>query len=420
VPSTPTEPAAFQRSILPGMTFFTLVCALHFVPHFALSNVKQEDGEDSIKIGGIVSDCQEAEGLFFVQSIRERRRQVEDAPFASLVGESSQESPSGIKTVLQIQKVMALAQTKVQTKVGEAPYFIIAVAVAGFTLSLLSICVSLIFVKGVAQDTRREGLPNASALLQHRLRAMGIGQPKWHQNHHDVAPSKTWHFPAQDRAGHVQIVVHQPLEGGKVGLNLSEDDLVVNNFGDFRACDFGFQIGDRIVQVNAIPVFKESDFRFVMQDALRRHEDSGEPILFEVIRAPKPMAMPAGCDAYPATSPAVMRTMLPKHPDFEDITGEWCYGKTGDADRFSYSVRKVGEALSFEQVLPNGQKVAGMLTPEDPQSPWLRSELRSSQGLFGELRIHFDPDEQVLVSQVRPAGRQKWGDERVAKRVARE
>eukprot|EP00913_Durusdinium_trenchii_P029933 g28050.t1 len=90
------------------------------------------------------------------------------------------------------------------------------------------------------------------------------------------------------------------------------------------------------------------------------------------------------------------------------------------ADRFSYSVRKVGEALSFEQVLPNGQKVAGMLTPEDPQSPWLRSELRSSQGLFGELRIHFDPDEQVLVSQVRPAGRQKWGDERVAKRVARE
>eukprot|EP00435_Cladocopium_sp_Y103_P009458 s4991_g2.t1 len=216
-----------------------------------------------------------------------------------------------------------------------------------------------------------------------------------------------------------------PRSGPDSGLNLSEDDLVVNNFGDPRAHEFGFQIGDRIVQVNAIPVFQESDFRFVMKDALRKHETTGEPIIFEVIRAvQKPMAMPpagystmnAVTGMYPATSPVVMKTMLP-HEDFEDITGEWCYGKTGDADQFTYLVRKAGNVLSFEQTLPNGQKVTGMLQPEDPQSPWLRSELKCAQGLFGELRIHFDPEEQVLVSQVRPAGRLKWGDERVAKRV---
>lgn len=383
-------------------------------------------------------DCSADQGLHFVQSIKEKRRPVhqvsaEDVPFASLVAESSDPPAEGFP---QLKQVMALAQTRVQTKVGEAPYFIIAVAVGGFTVSLLSICISLIFVKGVAQDANRDRLPSASALLAQRLRAMGIGQPKspWphrtynsYQPHMDKVGSTPWGFGEQTRGDsldRVQIMVPSPLEGGRVGLNLSEDDLVVNNFGDPRAHEFGFQIGDRIVQVNAIPVFQESDFRFVMKDALRKHETTGEPIIFEVIRAvQKPMAMPpAGYSAmnavngmYPA-SPAVMKTMLP-HEDFEDITGEWCYGKTGDADQFTYLVRKAGNVLSFEQTLPNGQKVTGMLQPEDPQSPWLRSELTCAQGLFGELRIHFDPEEQVLVSQVRPAGRLKWGDERVAKRV---
>ena len=60
---------------------------------------------------------------------------------------------------------------------GEAPYFIILVAVGGFSVSLLSICMSLLFVKGLSQDVR-QGLPSASAMLAQRLRAVGVGQPK--------------------------------------------------------------------------------------------------------------------------------------------------------------------------------------------------------------------------------------------------
>eukprot|EP00434_Breviolum_minutum_P034445 symbB.v1.2.030489.t1/scaffold3434.1/size111337/14 len=396
-----------------GAAFALLAACSHFPVASALDAVQE--------------DCVADQGLHFVQSVSEKRRslhQVSDVPFASLV--ELEPSSEGFP---QLKQVMALAQTKVQTKVGEAPYFIIAVAVGGFALSLLSICVSLVFVKGVAQDTHRDG--SASGLLAQRLRAMGIGQPKspWpHHTYQSYQPDKvgpsSWHFSgerARDSCDQVKIMVSRPLEGGRVGLNLSEDDLVVNNFGDPKAPEFGFQIGDRIVQVNAIPVFQESDFRFVMKDALRHHATTGEPIIFEVIRpARKPMAMPpAGYDAnaaQPATSPAVMRTILPNKEDFQDITGEWCYG-TSDAGQFSYFVRKVGDALSFEQTLPNGQKVTGMLQPEDLQSPWLRSELKSAGGLFGELRIHYDPEEQVLVSQVRPTGRQKWDDERVAKRV---
>ena len=62
-------------------------------------------------------------------------------------------------------------------EVGEAPYFVIAVAVGGFFLSLLSICLSLLFVKGRPLDAR-QGLPSASAMLAQRLRAVGVGQPK--------------------------------------------------------------------------------------------------------------------------------------------------------------------------------------------------------------------------------------------------
>ena len=77
----------------------------------------------------------------------------------------------------------------------------------------------------------------------------------------------SWHFPPGPRCerrtvsrpsqhSRRQVVVKEPLEGGRIGLNLSEDDLVVNNFGDQRAEDFGFRIGDRIIQ--AIHSFYDS------------------------------------------------------------------------------------------------------------------------------------------------------------------
>ncbi|CAJ1399968.1 unnamed protein product [Effrenium voratum] len=393
-------------------------------------------------------DC--SAGVQLVQSMSEKRRQAAPSkglPYASLVESAADESISEKEdaTLSQMKQaflhwqqltgskfgqVVGLAQSRVQTKVGEAPYFIIAIAIGGFVLSLVSICVSLIFVSKRVQD-RGDGVPNASALLAQQLRAIGVGQPKkswpvWQQHqlqaqaqNLEMERAKLGAAPPRNR---VQIVVHEPLEGGKLGLNLSEDDLVINNFGDLRACDFGFQIGDRIVQVNQIPVFKEADFRFIMQDALRQHDQLGEPIVFEVARGPEsaasaPQVSPyvGAASSFPtaATTPE-MRTMLPAEPD-QDITGAWAYGG-GEANRHMYTIRRAGNSLCFEQELPDGEKVSGVLTPEEA-SPWLRTELQGTGGLHGELRVHYDPEDQVLVSQVRPMGHKKWGNERLATRA---
>lgn len=371
---------------------------------------------------------------------REHREEVgkipEAIPFASLVESSA---PSHPVMLNQIKQVVELAQTRVQTKVGEAPYFIIAVAIGGFLLSLLSICMSLVFVeRGLSKDGDVYAEPSASALLSQRLRALGLGDARSYrasaraERAEMFGAPRTWehgsHGPPKqpmlmaDGQRRLQIVVPQPLEGGRVGLNLSEDDLVVNNFGDLRAYDLGFRVGDRLLQVNQVPVFRESDFKFVMQDALRRNSERGEPLVFHLLRrggdGPSgPQSAPAPLARGPVPAPPAAAAAAPAAPAPEehgDLRGSWSYGDTRTDDLYTYEIRQVGKDLGFEQTLPNGEKITGLLIPD---GLWLRSDLQSKDGYYGEIRLQYDPEEKVLVSQLKGKDAEVWSDDILARKV---
>ncbi|CAE7369361.1 unnamed protein product [Symbiodinium sp. CCMP2456] len=367
----------------------------------------------------------------------------EAIPFASLVESSA---PSHPVMLSQIKQVVELAQTRVQTKVGEAPYFIIAVAIGGFLLSLLSICMSLVFVeRGLSKDGDVYAEPSASALLSQRLRALGLGDARSYRASARAeraemfgAAPRTWEHGGgngyqgnkpmlmADGQRRLQIVIPQPLEGGRVGLNLSEDDLVVNNFGDLRAYDLGFRVGDRLLQVNQVPVFRESDFKFVMQDALRRNSERGEPLVFHILRR-------QGADGASGTSVglpqsiapiAAVRAPAPAAPpeapapeEHGDLRGSWSYGDTRTDDLYTYEIRQVGNDLGFEQTLPNGEKITGLLIPD---GLWLRSDLQSKDGYFGEIRLQYDPEEKVLVSQLKSKEAQVWSEDILARKVRKD
>jgi len=88
----------------------------------------------------------------------------------------------------------------------------------------------------------------------------------------------------------LMVSVLEPLEGRKLGIKLSEDDLELVKFTDARAMRFGFSVGDRVTQVNERQVSNQQDFMEALQDAFGRLERFGEAMKFRVLR---PLGTPA-------------------------------------------------------------------------------------------------------------------------------
>ncbi|CAE7325246.1 unnamed protein product [Symbiodinium natans] len=88
-----------------------------------------------------------------------------------------------------------------------------------------------------------------------------------------------------------QLVIDSPLEGDRLGVNLTEDTLVITSFADPRAETFGFKVGDRIVHINGVPVFKQLDFLQVLSGAMRDFHRSKQPI---VVTTVDPTSDPTG------------------------------------------------------------------------------------------------------------------------------
>mmetsp|Transcript_50033 Transcript_50033/g.116137 ORF Transcript_50033/g.116137 Transcript_50033/m.116137 type:complete len:97 (-) Transcript_50033:79-369(-) len=86
----------------------------------------------------------------------------------------------------------------------------------------------------------------------------------------------------------VRVVVTDPLDGNMLGLCLTEDSLVITDFVDARATRFGFQIGDRIMKVNGVPVHGQTEFYLEKARALERRGTGGEPLQLEVLRPLEP------------------------------------------------------------------------------------------------------------------------------------
>lgn len=85
--------------------------------------------------------------------------------------------------------------------------------------------------------------------------------------------------------GLVHIVVRSPLEGGKLGINLSAVGLELTSFADPLAIRFGFSMGDRIIKVNGTSVSQQDDFLIELRKAVERFEATGEPLHFDVLRS---------------------------------------------------------------------------------------------------------------------------------------
>lgn len=185
-----------------------------------------------------------------------------------------------------------------------------------------------------------------------------------------------------------------------MGLNLSEE-LFINSFRDPRAAAFGFKVGDRIIQVNGYPVSKQTDFLQVKQEAVRQNTFYSLPIIIDVMSSGTP---PLG------ELPLDMQG---------DICGKWSYGTGPQAADYAYTISKVGGQLIFQQWLPSGEKVTGMLLPHGANSPWIGSRLTKSDGTsFGEIRLHYDRDEEALVSQLKKEFDTQWSGELTARKVS--
>jgi S1-C subfamily serine protease len=106
----------------------------------------------------------------------------------------------------------------------------------------------------------------------------------------------------------LMVSVVEPLEGRKLGIKLSEDDLELVKFTDPRAMRFGFSVGDRVIQVNERPVSNQTDFMEALQDAFGRRERFGEAMKFKVLR---PVSTPALQPPVVPALPLLHRHTLP-------------------------------------------------------------------------------------------------------------
>lgn len=76
----------------------------------------------------------------------------------------------------------------------------------------------------------------------------------------------------------------QPMNGGTVGIIVS--DLVVAEITDSRATEFGWAVGDRILQVNGFPVMSMQEYNHQVSRAISSYQAVSRPLVFDVWRAP--------------------------------------------------------------------------------------------------------------------------------------
>lgn len=113
----------------------------------------------------------------------------------------------------------------------------------------------------------------------------------------------------------LMVSVLEPLEGRKLGIKLSEEDLELVKFTDARAMRFGFSVGDRVTQVNESPVSNQEDFMEALRDAFARLECYGEAMKFRVLRpAVTPALQPPVVPALPLLHRLSVRTAEPWVP----------------------------------------------------------------------------------------------------------
>lgn len=233
--------------------------------------------------------------------------------------------------------------------------------------------------------------------------------------------------------GTPQVVrVKRPLDGGRLGLKLTEFSLELTDYTDERARQFGFVLGDRILQVNGVQVTQEEDFLEKVQRAVALNQASGQPLEFVVLRppaAPAPRvgdaaaaggnaALAGGAAAAAGGGTTVVASAGGQEPATRAVAGSkllgsWVY--SDDSDDYPYQVSEgKGGQLRFEQRLPSGEDVSAFL---DQQGDWHMGSLVLASGQpHGTIRLRYDTQKSAVVSQLLSRGSDAWGEEVVARR----
>lgn len=100
-----------------------------------------------------------------------------------------------------------------------------------------------------------------------------------------LSPQDGFRWAVRQQPG--PIVMNGLLDGERVGLALSEA-LRVTRLADIRAADFGWCVGDQILEVNGVPVDSEDSFLAEVHHAGQHHRNTGKSVVFKIIRAPLP------------------------------------------------------------------------------------------------------------------------------------
>lgn len=136
----------------------------------------------------------------------------------------------------------------------------------------------------MAGKSRREGTVAGSSPTLHHV---SIQRPADAQTVPFQKANGFQYVLAQDFSNMDSILwlsVNTLLPNRKLGFKLAEDNLELISFTDARAMQFGFSIGDHIVQINDMPVSNQFEFLEALQKAMCQLESSGEAMKFKIRR----------------------------------------------------------------------------------------------------------------------------------------
>jgi len=205
-----------------------------------------------------------------------------------------------------------------------------------------------------------------------------------------LEPSSTPNFKSRATKTWRQLVIDRPLEGDRLGVNLSEDTLVITSFGDPRAREFGFRIGEQIVHINGVPVFKQLDFQQVLSGAMRDYHRLKQPI---VVTTVDPMAS-AGSMVNPPRALA----------EVHELCGRW---QLSSGEVFVISKLAGAEHLLLTVLVGDTTAATGLLSQTGAD---LRCELfRPDNGEFGEAWLSYNAQSRKILASLRLATSANFG-----------
>merc|ERR1719215_700633 len=122
----------------------------------------------------------------------------------------------------------------------------------------------------------------APEFVEGRVRARIEQPPGWISLLH---PKECFRWASKQRPG--PVVLPAMLDGHSLGLTLSEE-LVVTRLADPRAAHAGWCVGDKITEVNEIPVDAKANFLEEVNRAKKANLEFQKPLVFGIERAPPP------------------------------------------------------------------------------------------------------------------------------------